>query len=580
MLATRVDCPHCRTSLITSQPLPLGQTVKCPKCGQAFTVASGERRPAQPREEITRFPAAAPAQVHIVHAPDHAHGGPPQQGPFPHPPSQGINAKVLAAVIAGSLLFLGAGIALVVFCFSDSKPADSNEERLANSGNSPDKTKSSPNKPAPDTRTDPAHADTKKEAKDDIEVRSLLSEMDQKRVAKAVDQGIQFLKAQQDGNGSWPAPLFNNAYQIGYTALPALTLLECGVAVKDERIQKAAAYVRRAASAPADNAAAGQPRGTSYTYDLALAILFLDRLGEKQDQALIQALAFRLVAGQSPTGGWTYTCPRLSAAEQQQLQSLLQAHKVDPNQPLDIKAIQPAKLILEGGQPVPEGMKKLTVWRDEPAFANPPNQRESDNSNTQFAILALWAAKRHDVPLHRTLALVVKRFRLGQDPSGSWGYTHRADIQVDRNYPTMTCAGLLGLAVGLGLTNEARAGKEKQGEARKTILQDRAIQNGFQVLAKKIGMPTGQWENQPQTNLYFLWSVERVGVIFNQRKIGGQDWYPWGAEVLVANQQADGSWKDGNFHGSHPPVNTSFALLFLKRANLARDLTSKLQLNG
>ena len=45
------------------------------------------------------------------------------------------------------------------------------------------------------------------------------------------------------------------------------------------------------------------------------------------------------------------------------------------------------------------------------------------------------------------------------------------------------------------------------------------------------------------------------------------------AEILLANQAADGSW-----HGEYPAtVDTCFALLFLKRANLAADLTADLK---
>src|SRR5262249_55186410 len=46
----------------------------------------------------------------------------------------------------------------------------------------------------------------------------------------------------------------------------------------------------------------------------------------------------------------------------------------------------------------------------------------SDNSNTQFAVLALWAAQRHGVPMERCLALLVKRFHQSQNPDGGWGY--------------------------------------------------------------------------------------------------------------------------------------------------------------
>jgi hypothetical protein len=114
-------------------------------------------------------------------------------------------------------------------------------------------------------------------------------------------------------------------------------------------------------------------------------------------------------------------------------------------------------------------------------------------------------------------------------------------------------------------------------------MQDPAIQRGLNYLAPQLGDPHKPWQNAtgaPPVDLYFLWSVERVGVIFNFPKIGGKDWYGWGAEKLVANQKIVGDkgyWENGGYAGQHPTVNTCFALLFLKRANLARDLTSKLQ---
>src|SRR5207302_534180 len=50
----------------------------------------------------------------------------------------------------------------------------------------------------------------------------------------------------------------------------------------------------------------------------------------------------------------------------------------------------------------------------------------------------------------------------------------------------------------------------------------------------------------------------------------------WGAEILVANQAENGNWDKGGYHGAKPTLDTCLALLFLKRANLARDLTNKI----
>src|SRR5207302_10023639 len=84
-------------------------------------------------------------------------------------------------------------------------------------------------------------------------------------------------------------------------------------------------------------------------------------------------------------------------------------------------------------------------------------------------------------------------------------------------------------------------------------------------------------KGQPATDFYFLWSVERVAMLYNVQTIGDKEWYPWGAELLLDAQKADGGWTNGGFVGSSPTMDTSFALLFLKRANLAKDLTGKLE---
>ena len=79
------------------------------------------------------------------------------------------------------------------------------------------------------------------------------------------------------------------------------------------------------------------------------------------------------------------------------------------------------------------------------------------------------------------------------------------------------------------------------------------------------------------SNLYFLWSLERVAVIYGLETIGNHDWYTWGSDALVDSQQAGGSWGGGGYHGANDEINTSFALLFLSRANVARDLTAALK---
>src|SRR5262249_43131870 len=71
-----------------------------------------------------------------------------------------------------------------------------------------------------------------------------------------------------------------------------------------------------------------------------------------------------------------------------------------------------------------------------------PKGVTDDNSNTQFAMLALWAARRHDTPVAAILALSEQRFRASQMDNGAWGYKfHGPDTGAK---PSMVCVGLLG----------------------------------------------------------------------------------------------------------------------------------------
>jgi hypothetical protein len=208
----------------------------------------------------------------------------------------------------------------------------------------------------------------------------------------------------------------------------------------------------------------------------------------------------------------------------------------------------------------------LHVLQDPKGKAHELIVTTTDNSNTQFAILALWTARRHGVPMTRTLNLVVRRFLTSQNLDGSWGY-HYFFGGGDPDRPAMTCVGLIGLAVGHGLAQPQPAGQR---------VQDPRIVNGLIALSKHVGKPADDLIEQPMQNLYFLWSVERVAVLYNMPKIGDKDWYRWGAQVLVVNQQKPGNWTGGQYHGNSPVLDTCLALLFLKRANLVKDLTAKL----
>src|SRR5262249_48482141 len=176
--------------------------------------------------------------------------------------------------------------------------------------------------------------------------------------------------------------------------------------------------------------------------------------------------------------------------------------------------------------PLPARLKALPVFNDAERLPSRLPQTVTDNSNTQFALLGMWVAQRHDVPARRTLSLLVRRFETSQNFDGSWGYRYSYGGGEEER-PSMTCVGLLGLAVGHGIARQPR-----DRAADKPIV-DARLRDGLTALSKSVGQPAGNWSDRPMENLYFLWSVERVGVLYGLPTIGDKDWYRWGAEVLI-----------------------------------------------
>jgi uncharacterized protein (TIGR03067 family) len=395
--------------------------------------------------------------------------------------------------------------------------------------------------------------------------------VDDAAVQKAVARGVDYFKQLQTKEGVWTR---QGGGTMGATALAGLALLECGVSGDDAAIQKAAEALREGSIPLTD------------TYSIALCILFFDRLGESGDVPLIESLTVRLLAGQASDGGWTYECPSINETEVVRLKTLVKGRNA--NNP-SRQAIDRKRTVHDLPPQIQQQVLLAERLRPDPSAVRP-----SDNSNTQFATLALWVGHRYGLPVEKAVARIEARFRGSQNADGGWGYL--ASGSVSRTTPAMTCAGLLGLAVTDGIINESIVASSQvdKGLARgradgaseqprrskprtpRDPERDRSVRAGLLTLGAMIGQPTAPRLGLPQDvpNYYFLWSLERVAVVFGLDTIGHKNWYGWGAEFAVARQQSDGSWNGGYAEAG---VDTSFALLFLRRSNLAEDLTASLR---
>jgi hypothetical protein len=392
--------------------------------------------------------------------------------------------------------------------------------------------------------------------------------VDRKAVDAAVARGVVALERMQRADGTWDYP------DIGATALAGLTLVECGVAKDAKSVKSAADKVRQASYS------------LTHTYSLALSILFLDALGESNDTPLIESMIVRLLAGQTAGGSWSYYCPPISPGEARRLQAEASGRKLDAARDLGKlpeTGKRTAKDLAPAIQAQLQAIGKANAGR--PAALSV----DADNSNTQFALLALWVGRRYGVPTQEALLKSGQYFRATQSPDGTWDYRARppgmpriTSMPGMGSSPTMTCAGILGLAYSHGSVRELRVGKDTK-PAKRNVGDDKNLKAGLLALAEAVGTPVG-WDGVSRRpvaipplsgkGFYYLWSLERVAVALDLQTIGKKNWYHWGAEVLLANQTGDGSWRGGDF--SAYGADTCFALLFLKKANLTRDLSSGL----
>ncbi len=188
-----------------------------------------------------------------------------------------------------------------------------------------------------------------------------------------------------------------------------------------------------------------------------------------------------------------------------------------------------------------------------------------DNSNTQFAILALMEAERTGVVLPDAFwQSVANHFRSTQAADGGWGYKGG-----QRSTGSMTSAGIASLVIASGKLGQARASTRggivkccgNDGENEDWV----RIQRGIDWMGRhfSVRLNPGARINV----LYYLYALERVGRLTGQRFIGAHDWYREGAEYLIQVQQrgVTGQWRGNGVGEKDPIVGTSLALLFLSK---------------
>ena len=182
-----------------------------------------------------------------------------------------------------------------------------------------------------------------------------------------------------------------------------------------------------------------------------------------------------------------------------------------------------------------------------------------DNSNSQYAALGLRACHNAGIVFEKKLIELARtHWRNDQDADGAWFYGSNRDLTG-----SMTAGGVGAMVIYDHILGESWK-------------KDKAALNGLDWLGKNFSVKENPGcprksaiDNEAQdghlTYFYYMYALERAGILFGTEVLGTREWYPEGVNVLLGAQKPDGSWRAGT-------IDTCFAILFLRRAT--RPLTA------
>lgn len=425
----------------------------------------------------------------------------------------------------------------------------------------------------------------------------------QKEIDQAIDRGAQYLIQSQASDGSWaigPADISTHGYAnfmgpqaIGLTALAVLTILDADVDPDHEAIQRGFKYLLESRDR------------MEHTYNCAITLMAIEAFAEKgfkkwREQGAKQAvgirgkdhflgrtkgmmdlakeLTVRLVKGQLDDGSWTYGAHsgpvRSGTGVEGQETGGVGGGGRPPFPPQfaglggDLSNTQYALLGLRAAAEL--GIRfDANVWfkavgcfldrqeKDGPKVASFPVPAATDQ---------LWG----DMKAPRRIGSTGVQERRSDFRARGWGYTVR--MSRPAAYGAMTTIGVASLVI-CKYYLRGHPGLMK-GDLLKRI--DEAIEDGcawvehnFSVKDNIKWIGDGSWtlkNDPPKIDGYYMYGVERAGVLSGVEFFGTKDWYGLGARRLVDQQQKDGSWSSDMAYEPKPAISTCFAVLFLKRA--------------
>jgi len=363
--------------------------------------------------------------------------------------------------------------------------------------------------------------------------------VDQKRVNRAIQAGVEYLK-------TCDSPGHNSSKDADELIL--LTLLHAGA----ESLPRFKELFDKMLSEPLQD-----------TYGVALQAMVLEEFERVKYQGRIHQCAQFLVDNMCPNGQWSYGTPTTYP-------DAIPVPRSDVPTGLVRKPVKLERGTRNFDEPE-VGRQKPRVQIHLSVKKNRDGPATGDNSNSQYAALGIRACHDAGIVFPREVLDKARTHWINTQEKGEkagvatgpgagvprgWGY----NAGEAGSYGSMTAGAVGAICIyDFILAIDFR--------------KDSAVLDGIAWLGKNF-LVTNNPGRPDWFHYYYLYGLERAGMLSDNTRMGAHDWYLEGANLLLEQQQANGSWgvEPPKYH--LPTWSTCFAVLFLKQATRRLDVAS------
>jgi hypothetical protein len=351
----------------------------------------------------------------------------------------------------------------------------------------------------------------------------------QRDIDQAIRKGAEYLKV-APSTGGWLHPNCDE--------LILLTMIHAGVPETNPKFDE---YLRHCLQATLEK-----------TYKVACLAMALEELDAERYQMKIAQCAAFLVDNQASNGQWSY------------------------GQPVDVKNypyVEKEKKVETGVRPggardfggVRERGKKPSRQILVPQTKH--TGEKGDNSNSQYASLGLRACHDANIKLPMECLSLARKWWVEAQFPDEGDSAKAGKNAVSSGGDTPRIQGWNYQKPGEGEGGGKPTHPMTAGAVGATVIYEYLMGHDF----KKDGVTRAgvNWLGKNFTvneNLYYMYALERAGMLYDTVKFGDHDWYMEGAKLIVHAQKPDGSWGNKQDKPEENTWDTCFAILFLKKA--------------